>query len=167
MRSSQECYNVLELDRPTNQLLDACALSWFPFNCGAVLSDLDDEQISLITPGEGNSMSSLSEVMKFTYTEDTPAHRVLDERCRHLDREHTFKLIYQYCPWMMCGCDSDNKDAPLYTAARSNVRDMATILTFEPSMVNFQDCDGETALHMCTRIEDFSVDDLDMMQATV
>jgi hypothetical protein len=85
-------------------------MSWLPFYCGAVLVDLDDEPFSLITPGEADSTSSLSEVMKFTYTEDTPALRVHDERCRHLDRELTFKLIYRYCPGMI---------------AWRNVRDMA------------------------------------------
>jgi hypothetical protein len=58
-------------------------------------------RFSLITPGEADSTSSLSEVMKFTYTEDTPALRVLDERWRHHDRELIFKLIYRYCPWMI------------------------------------------------------------------
>jgi hypothetical protein len=41
------------------------------------------------------------------------------------------------------------------------------ILMFEPSMVNFQHFDAETALHICPEIEDFSVDDLDMMQTIV
>jgi hypothetical protein len=51
LQSSQASYDELGLDSSAavNEHL-GCALSWFPF-CGAVLSGLDDDHISLITPG--------------------------------------------------------------------------------------------------------------------
>jgi hypothetical protein len=53
-RSSQASYDELGLDSSAvDEYARCCALSWLPFYCGAVLSGLDDDHISLITPGEG------------------------------------------------------------------------------------------------------------------
>jgi hypothetical protein len=55
-------------------------LGW-PFYCGAGAVRPRMMITFLSSCGEGESMSSLSDIMSFAYRRDTPAHAVLAERC--------------------------------------------------------------------------------------
>jgi hypothetical protein len=92
LRSSQASYDELGLGG--KWLFELAPFYW----CGAV--SLDDDHISH-HPVTRESSASLSEV-SFAYKKDT-LHAVFEKAMMiQIAIQTVFKLIYRYCPWVMC-----------------------------------------------------------------
>jgi hypothetical protein len=61
-------------------------------------------------------MSSLSDIMSFAYK--LLCALVLAGRCDKI-RSRSFKLIYRYCPWVMCVGDAEYEHKPIHCSLSS------------------------------------------------